>query len=123
MGDSRAACVYMDLNLEPKEKHRIFAERMEFWNRMVFQDYLEKYAVSEEEDNLLVEIDSALVEAENDDDDEDDDDDDDDDDETSKVTHNRLRVNKHKKGRKGSKRGEQKNGNWKRNMKRKMLKK
>jgi len=121
--DSRAACVYLQVDLENQEKHRLFPERMEFWNRVVFQDMLDKYAVSEEEDNLLVEIDSALVASEEDDDDEDDDDDDDDDDETSKVTHNRLRVNKHKKGRKGSKRGGQKNGNWKRNMKRKMLKK
>jgi len=70
--DSRAACVYMDLNLEPAEKHRIFAERMEFWNRMIFQDLLEKYAVSYEEDELLIEIDSAIatVEEENEDEDE-----------------------------------------------------
>ena len=62
--DSRAACVYMDLNLQPQEKHRIFAERMEFWNRMVFQDLLEKYAISHEEDELLNEIDSAIASVE-----------------------------------------------------------
>ena len=73
---------------------------------MVFQDYLEKYAVSEEEDNLLVEIDSALVEAENDDDDEDDDDDD---------------EHHHKHGRNGKKK--HKKGNWRRNLKQKMLRK
>merc|ERR1712126_492069 len=99
--DSRAACVYMDLNLEPKEKHRIFAERMEFWNRMIYQDVLEKYAVSEEEDNLLVEIDSALVDAEKDDNDDD--------------------KQHHKHGKHGKKK--QKKGNWRRNLKQKMLKK
>jgi len=103
--DSRAACVYMDLNLEPKEKHRIFAERMEFWNRMIYQDVLEKYAVSEEEDNLLVEIDSALVDAEKDDNDDDNDDD----------------KQHHKHGKHGKKK--QKKGNWRRNLKQKMLKK
>ena len=72
---------------------------------MVFQDYLEKYAVSEEEDNLLVEIDSALVEAENDDDDDDDDDD----------------EHHHKHGRNGKKK--HKKGNWRRNLKQKMLRK
>ena len=51
--DSRAACVYLDINLEPEEKHRMFAERMEFWNRNFFQDLLEKYAISHEEDELL----------------------------------------------------------------------
>ena len=62
--DSRAACVYLDINLEPEEKHRMFAERMEFWNRMVFQDLLEKYAISHEEDELLNEIDSAIASVE-----------------------------------------------------------
>merc|ERR1711963_773366 len=91
---------------ENQEKHRLFPERMEFWNRVVFRDLLDKYAVSEEEDSLLEEIDIALVKS---------DDDDDDDDETSKLTHNRLRVNKHKKG--------GKRGNRRHLMKRKMLKK
>merc|ERR1719232_62079 len=62
--DSRAACVYLDINLEPEEKHRMFAERMEFWNRMLFQDLLEKYAISHEEDELLNEIDSAIASVE-----------------------------------------------------------
>merc|ERR1719150_2594268 len=111
--DSRAACVYLQVGLENQEKHGLFPERMEFWNRVVFRDLLEKYAVSEEEDSLLEEIDIALVES--DDDDDDDDDDDEDDDETSKLTHNRLRVNKHKKG--------GRRGNRRHLMKRKMLKK
>ena len=67
---------------------------------MVFQDYLEKYAVSEEEDSLLVEIDSALVEAENDDDDDE-----------QHHRHGRNGKKKHKKG------------NWRRNLKQKMLRK
>ena len=64
--DSRAACVYLDINLEPAEKHRMFAERMEFWNRMLFQDLLEKYAVTDEEDELLLEIDTAIATVEED---------------------------------------------------------
>ena len=64
--DSRAACVYLDINLEPEEKHRMFAERMEFWNRMLFQDLLEKYAVTDEEDELLIEIDTAIATVEED---------------------------------------------------------
>merc|ERR1712113_1069000 len=99
----------LQIGLENQEKHRLFPERMEFWNRVVFRDLLDKYAVSEEEDSLLEEIDIALVESD------DDDDDDEDDDETSKLTHNRLRVNKHKKG--------GRRGNRRHLMKRKMLKK
>ena len=44
--DSRAASIYMDINLEPVERHEMFAERMEFWNRMYFQDLLKKYTVA-----------------------------------------------------------------------------
>merc|ERR1711988_830743 len=77
--DSRAACVYMNIDTELEERHRMFPLRMEFWHRMVFRAALEKYAVSEEEEELLVEIDSAIAEVEDDDDDNDDDDDDDDD--------------------------------------------
>merc|ERR1712083_162900 len=112
---SRAACVYLQIGLENQEKHRMFPERMEFWNRVVFQEMLDKYAISEEEDQLFVEIESALVEA-------DDhvhndlDDDDDDDDNSAEFSGSK----KHKRGRKGfhahlkSKRARrgQKNGNW-----------
>merc|ERR1712025_1434807 len=47
-------------------KHRMFTERMEFWNRMLFQDLLEKYAVTDEEDELLLEIDTAIATVEED---------------------------------------------------------
>ena len=106
--DSRAACVYMDINLEPAEKHRIFAERMEFWNRMIFQDLLEKYAISEEEDNLLAEIDTAIADVDGDDVDDDD-------------HHGHHGHGKHGK-RKNKHRNKQRK-NWKRNMKQKMLRK
>merc|ERR1719300_481317 len=61
---SRAACVYFDIGLEPTEKHRMFAERMEFWNKLFFTDLLEKYAISEQENDLLAEIDIAIVDTE-----------------------------------------------------------
>lgn len=54
--DSKAACIYMDINTKPQEKHRMFAERMEFWNKMVFQDILDKYAVDKNDEELLEEI-------------------------------------------------------------------
>merc|ERR1711978_745240 len=92
--NSRAACVYLQIGLENQEKHRMFPERMEFWNRVVFQQMLDKYAISEEEDELLVEIESALVESQ------DDDDDDDDDDNNSTEDHHGAK--KRRKGRKGS---------------------
>ena len=107
--DSKAACVYMDLNLEPKEKHRIYAERMEFWNRMIFQELLEKYAVSYEEDELLIEIDSAIATVDEEDDNED------------EVTVEGNNV--------GDKRHGGKKGKWRRgrggikNMKKRMLRK
>merc|ERR1712062_815596 len=117
--NSRAACVYLQIGLENEEKHRMFPERMEFWNRVVFQDLLDRYAISQEEDELLVEIDSALVEIE-------DDDDDDDEDDKAEDSHHRLKVYKQKRGRKGffsqlKSRG-RKHGNWRQNVKRKMLK-
>merc|ERR1712183_39066 len=90
--NSRAACVYLQIGLENQEKHRMFAERMEFWNRVVFQEMLDKYAISEEEDELLVEIDSALVESI---------DHDDDDDDNSAERHDQHESKKHKRGRKG----------------------
>jgi len=105
--DSRAACVYMDLNLQPKEKHRIFAERMEFWNRMLFQDLLEKYAVSDEEDELLIEIDSAIATVEEEYDEEDED------------GNNFVKASKH-----GEKKGKGKRGRGgMKNMKKKLLRK
>ena len=52
--NSRAACVYMDINLEPAEKHRIFAERMEFWNRMIFQVGVIKWPFSPVQSNLTL---------------------------------------------------------------------
>merc|ERR1712241_1550367 len=92
----------------------MFPERMEFWNRVVFQDLLDRYAISQEEDELLVEIDSALVEIEEEDD-------------KAEDSHHRLKVYKQKRGRKGffsqlKSRG-RKHGNWRQNVKRKMSKK
>ena len=87
---SAMACVYMDLGDEIQEKHRMFGERMEFWNRMIFQDLLEKHAVTEEEDELLMEIDTAIAE----------------DDDVGNGKDKERRPHR---------------GNWKRNMKRKML--
>lgn len=129
--NSRAACVYLEIGLENEERHRIFPERMEFWNRVVFQDMSDKYAISEEEDELLVEIETAITENEEDDDDDDDNDDDDDDveDNEAEITHHGLRLRKHKRGRKGShhalnkSKSGRKQGNWRRNIKRKKLKK
>jgi len=57
---SRAACVYLDIGLKPAEKHRMFAERMEFWNKMYFKDVLEKYGISDEDNELMEEIDTAV---------------------------------------------------------------
>merc|ERR1711892_1352671 len=62
--NSKAACVYMDLNLEPKEKHRMFAERMTFWNLIKFKELLQKYDIDEEEKDLLEEIDTTITEEE-----------------------------------------------------------
>ena len=107
--DSRAACVYMNLGSDFREEHRMFPERMELWNRIMFQKMLEKYAVSEEEDQLLVEIDSVIADVDGDDDDtygDDDDNDDDDDDDSNEDSDEdddkrRLRKGKGKKGKKG----------------------
>merc|ERR1712241_1275360 len=118
--NSRAACVYLQIGLENQEKHRMFPERMEFWNRVVFQQMLDKYAISEEEDELMVEIESALVESQDDDDDDDDeDDDDDDDDDDDNSAEHRHGAKKHRKGRKGSRAHPK---SKRRNFKRKMLK-
>jgi len=106
--DSRAACVYLDINLEPAEKHRMFAERMEFWNRMLFQDLLEKYAVTDEEDELLLEIDTAIATVEEDSNENEDD-------------EEGNNVGDHRHGRKKG-RGRRGRGGMK-NMKKKMLRK
>merc|ERR1712001_746622 len=92
---SRAACVFLQIGLENQEKHRMFPERMEFWNRVVFQEMLDKYAISEEEDQLFVEIESALVEA-------DDHVHNDDDDDNSAEQDHHHRGKNHKRLRKGS---------------------
>merc|ERR1712213_103 len=106
--NSRAACVYLDINLEPAEKHRMFAERMEFWNRMLFQDLLEKYAVTDEEDELLLEIDTAIATVEEDSNENEDD-------------EEGNNVGDHRHGRKKG-RGRRGRGGMK-NMKKKMLRK
>ena len=102
--DSRAACVYMNLGNDFREEHRMFPERMELWNRIVFQKMLEKYAVSEEEDMLMVEIDSVIADVERDDVDVDHDDDDDDNDskeDSDEDDEKHSRKGKWKKGKKG----------------------
>ena len=107
--DSRAACVYMNLGNDFREEHRMFPERMELWNRIVFQKMLEKYAVSEEEDMLMVEIDSVIADVEGDDvdnyaDDHDDDDDSkEDSDEDSKEDSDEEDDKRHPKKGKGKK--------------------
>merc|ERR1711936_1049366 len=73
---SRAACVYMDINLKPEERHRMFSERMTFWNMFQYKEMLEEYAVDNKEARMLIEIESAIDESEDDEDDEDDDEDD-----------------------------------------------
>jgi len=61
---SAAACVYMNLDLNFEEMHRMFAERMTFWNLIKFKDQLEKYEIDEEEKDLLREIDTTITEEE-----------------------------------------------------------
>ena len=100
--DSRAACVYLDIGQDIREKHRMFPERMELWNRIVFQKMLEKYAVSEEENQLMVEIDSVIADVDGDSYDtygDDDDDSKEDSDEDDEKRHSRK--GKWKKGTKG----------------------
>merc|ERR1712154_661865 len=73
---SRAACIYMDINLKPQERHRMFSERMTFWNMFTYKEMLEEYAVDNKEARMLIEIETAIDEseddAENDDEEEDD---------------------------------------------------
>ena len=122
--ESRVACVYLDIGLELREKHRMFPERMELWNRIVFQKMLEKYAVSEEEDQLLVEIDSAIAEVDGDeDDDEDDDEDNDDSSEDSDEDVDKHPRRFKKGGRHGKKDGKKQFKKMRRNIKEKMLRK
>merc|ERR1719369_1541079 len=64
---SKAACVYLDIGLEPAEKHRMFSERMHFWHKLFFADRLEKFAISEQESVLMAEIGDAVEESEDDD--------------------------------------------------------
>merc|ERR1719188_1986793 len=61
---SAAACVYMNLDLNFEEKHRMFTERMTFWNLIKFKDQLEKFEIDEEEKDLLREIDTTITEEE-----------------------------------------------------------
>ena len=125
--DSRAACVYMNLGSDFREEHRMFPERMELWNRIMFQKMLEKYAVSEEEDQLLVEIDSVIADVDGDDDDTDgDDDDNDDDDDDSNEDSDEdddKRHSKKGKGKKGKKGGRKHFKKMKRQQKQQKLRK
>merc|ERR1712060_913206 len=63
---SRAACIYMDINLKPEERHRMFSERMTFWNMFQYKEMLEEYAVDNKEARMLIEIESAIDETEED---------------------------------------------------------
>jgi len=102
--NSRAACVYLDIGLNPEEKHRMFAERMQFWNKLFFEDLLEKYAISEQDDELLAEIDTVIVGSEED--------------ESEEEDHNSdAHKQRHKHGNRKRK------GNWRKNMKNKMFRK
>merc|ERR1712192_84755 len=74
---SRAACIYMDINLKPQERHRMFSERMTFWNMFVYKEMLEEHAVDNKGARMLIEIESAIDESEEDDVENDDEDEDD----------------------------------------------
>ena len=54
----------MDINLKPAEKHRMFSERMTFWNMFTYKDVLEEFAVDNKEARMLIEIESAIDESE-----------------------------------------------------------
>merc|ERR1719400_1870720 len=83
---SRAACIYMDINLKPAEKHRMFSERMTFWNMFTYKDVLEEFAVDNKEARMLIEIESAIDESEEDDVADDDHEDEDEDAEEGEVS-------------------------------------
>jgi len=100
--NSKAACVYLDIGLKPEEKHRMFAERMQFWNKLFFEDLMEKYAISEQDNQLLDEIDTVIVEAEEDE---------------AEDDHIDDRKQRRKFGNRKRK------GNWRKNMKNKMFRK
>lgn len=104
--NSRAACVYLDIGLEPQEKHRMFAERMEFWNKLFFADLLEKYAISEQENELLAAIDIVIDESE-----------DESIEEEEEEEDNSIRKNKGRPGK------QKRKGNWRKNMKQKRIRK
>merc|ERR1719239_342063 len=57
----------MDINLKPQERHRMFSERMTFWNMFTYKEMLEEYAVDNREARMLIEIESAIDESEEDD--------------------------------------------------------
>ena len=83
----------MDINLKPQERHRMFSERMTFWNMFVYKEMLEEYAVDNNEARMLIEIESAIDESEDDDVENDDDDDDEEDDaEEDEVSGGQRRV-------------------------------
>merc|ERR1711972_804476 len=54
----------MDINLKPEERHRMFSERMTFWNMFQYKEMLEEYAVDNKEARMLIEIESAIDETE-----------------------------------------------------------
>ena len=56
----------MDINLKPEERHRMFSERMTFWNMFQYKEMLEEYAVDNKEARMLIEIESAIDETEED---------------------------------------------------------
>merc|ERR1711962_330309 len=50
----------------PEEKHRMFSERMTFWNMFQYKEMLEEFAVDNKEARMLIEIESAIDETEED---------------------------------------------------------
>jgi len=56
----------MDINLEPLEKHRMFADRMTFWHMFKYRGLLEKYAMDKKEAKMLIEIETAIEDTEED---------------------------------------------------------
>merc|ERR1711971_776730 len=51
-------------NLKPQERHRMFSERMTFWNMFIYKETWEEYAVDNKEARMLIEIESAIDESE-----------------------------------------------------------
>merc|ERR1711950_85468 len=71
---------------KPQERHRMFSERMTFWNMFTYKEMLEEYAVDNKEARMLIEIETAIDESE---DDAEDDDEDEDDAEEEEVSERR----------------------------------